>query len=127
MAAKRKVHTSGFKVQVDLAVLKGDKTINELAGRCRRPSDADSRQEKQLTAEAESLFGILAKAALTILKCEAELFEQIGRLKMELEWMKKKSPTSCEHMSAIFEPDHPALSVRRQCELLAGSPPRQPT
>ncbi len=32
MAAKRKVHTAGFKAQVALAALKGDKTINELAG-----------------------------------------------------------------------------------------------
>ena len=28
---------------------------------------------------------------------EAELYEQIGRLKMEPEWLKKKSPPSAEH------------------------------
>jgi hypothetical protein len=32
MAAKRKVHTARFKAQVALAALKGDKTINKLAG-----------------------------------------------------------------------------------------------
>jgi transposase len=32
MAGKRKVHTAAFKAQVALAPLKGDKTINELAG-----------------------------------------------------------------------------------------------
>jgi putative transposase len=46
------------------------------------------------------------------------LFEQIGRLKMALEWLKKNLPSSCEHRRPLVDPDHPALSVRRQCELL---------
>ena len=32
MAGKRKVHTAAFKAQVALAALKGDRTVNELAG-----------------------------------------------------------------------------------------------
>ena len=32
MAKKRKVHTAAFKAQVALAALKGDRTVNELAG-----------------------------------------------------------------------------------------------
>ena len=49
---------------------------------------------------------------------EAELYEQIGRLKMELEWLKKKCPESAAVRRALLEPDHPELSLRRQCELL---------
>jgi hypothetical protein len=30
----------------------------------------------------------------------------------------KKLPSSCEHKRPLIEPGHPALSVRRQCELL---------
>jgi putative transposase len=37
---------------------------------------------------------------------------------MELEWLKKKSLSSCEHKRTLIEVGHPALSVRRQCELL---------
>ena len=37
---------------------------------------------------------------------------------MELEWLKKKSERSPERLRPLIEPDHPALSVRRQCELL---------
>ena len=37
---------------------------------------------------------------------------------MELEWLKKKSPRSPERLRPLVEPDHPELSVRRQCELL---------
>ena len=48
--------------------------------------------KKQLLAGAEGIFGSPAKAASADAEArQAELFEQIGRLKMELEWLKKKS------------------------------------
>src|SRR5688500_8061696 len=37
---------------------------------------------------------------------------------MELEWLKKKLPTSVEAKRTMLEPAHPDLSLRRQCELL---------
>jgi putative transposase len=43
---------------------------------------------------------------------EAELFEQIGRLKMELEWLKKKLVGSVKDKRALIEPEHPTLSIR---------------
>ena len=46
---------------------------------------------------------------------QMELYEQIGRLKLELEWVKKNLPTSPEAKRASIEPDHPQLSMRRQC------------
>jgi putative transposase len=49
---------------------------------------------------------------------QAELFEQIGRLKMELEWLKKKLPFTAERLRPLIEAGRPDLSVRRQCELL---------
>ena len=49
---------------------------------------------------------------------EAALYEQIGRLRMELEWLKKSWHPSIEDRRAMIEPRHPHLSIRRQCELL---------
>ena len=49
---------------------------------------------------------------------EQELFEQIGRLKMEVEWLKKKLPRSAEVKRRCIEPHHQHLSVSRQCELV---------
>ncbi len=47
--------------------------------------------KKQLLAGAEQVFGNGSKAATADAEAQkAELFEQIGRLKMELEWLKKK-------------------------------------
>src|SRR4051794_40132986 len=118
MAAKRKVHTAGFKAQVALAALKGEETINELAGHYGVHPTLIHGGKKQLTAGAESVFGSPAKAASADAEArQAELFEQIGRLKMELEWLKKMI-FSCEHNIPLVDPGHPASSVRRQCELL---------
>ena len=119
MSRKRKVHTPAFKAQVALAALKGDKTVNELAGHYGVHPTLIHGWKKQLNAGAEAVFGSPAKAASADAEArQAELFEQIGRLKRELEWLKKKLPSSCEHKRSLVDPGHPALSVRRQCELL---------
>ena len=91
MAAKRKVHTAAFKAQVALAAHRGDRTVNELAGHYGVHPTLIHAWKKQLAAGAEAVFANGAKiAAVDAEAREAELFEQIGRLKMELEWMKKK-------------------------------------
>lgn len=48
----------------------------------------------------------------------AELCEQIGRLKVELEWLKKKLPRTREEALKWIDRSHEALNIRRQCELL---------
>jgi putative transposase len=49
---------------------------------------------------------------------QAELYERIGRLKMELEWVKKKLPATADLKRPLVEPSNYHLSIRRQCELL---------
>ena len=91
MATKRKVHTAAFKAQVALAALKGDRTVNELAGHYGVHPTLIHGWKKQLLAGADQVFSNGTQAASADAEAEkAELFEQIGRLKMELEWLKKK-------------------------------------
>ena len=91
MAGKRKVHTAAFKAQVALAALKGDRTVNELAGQFGVRPTLIHGWKKQLLAGAEGVFANGLKADTADAEAQkAELFEQIGRLKMELEWLKKK-------------------------------------
>jgi putative transposase len=90
MSRKRKVHTPAFKAQVALAALKEDRTVNELAGQYDVHPTLIHAWKKQLLQGAEGLFGNGAKAAAVAEDHQAELYEQIGRLKMELEWLKKK-------------------------------------
>jgi transposase len=93
MARPRKKHTAAFKAQVALAAFKGDKTVSELAGQHQVHPTLIHAWKKQLLAGVEELFVHGAKPAATdALAVQAELFEHIGRLKMELEWLKKKCP-----------------------------------
>ena len=91
MAGKRKQHTAAFKAQVALAAVKGDRTVNELAGHFGVHPTLIHGWKKQLLVGAEGVFANGAKAEAHDAEAQkAELFEQIGRLKMELEWLKKK-------------------------------------
>ena len=91
MARKRKIHGGSFKAQVALAAHKGDRTVNELAGHYGVHPTLIHAWKKQLIIGAAGIFESPAKAASADAEArQAELFEQIGRLKMELEWLKKK-------------------------------------
>ena len=97
MAGKRKQHTAAFKAQVALAALRGDKTVNELASPYGVHPTLIHTWKKQLLAGADQVFGNGRQAAAADGEAEkAELFEQIGRLKMELEWLKKKLPAAAD-------------------------------
>ena len=90
MKGKRKQHTAAFKAQVALAALKGDKTVNELASQYGVHPTLIHTWKKQLLAGADRV-SHSGKVVMADAEAEkAELFEQIGRLKMELEWLKKK-------------------------------------
>ncbi len=92
MAGKRKHHTAAFKAQVALAAVRGDRTVNELAGQFGVHPTLIHAWKKQLLAGAEVVFANGVKLDTADAEArQAELFEQIGRLKMELEWVKKKA------------------------------------
>jgi transposase len=92
MAGKRQTHTAAFKAQVALAALKGDRTINELASQFGVHPTLIHGWKKHLLQGAEAIFAHGVKADTADVEAQkAELFEQIGRLKMELEWVKKKA------------------------------------
>ena len=92
MAGKRTIHAGTFKAQVALAAHKGDRTVNELAGQYGVHPTLIHGWRKRLLTGAAGIFESPAKAASADAEArQAELFEQIGRLKMELEWVKKKA------------------------------------
>jgi transposase-like protein len=80
-----------FKKKVSLAALKGDKTIAELASEFQVHPTAIMRWKKALLEYSDGCFQVKrgVKPPSSESK-ESELYEQIGRLKMELDWLKKK-------------------------------------
>ena len=91
MAGKRKSHSAAFKAQVALAAVKGDKTINELASHYSVHPTLIHAWKKHLLSGAEGVFATGTKATVPAEDKSAELYEQIGRLKVELDWVKKKA------------------------------------
>ena len=92
MARKRKSHTAAVKAQVALAAVKGDKTISELASLHGVHPTMIHAWKKQLLDNAEEIFQNGAKTSSSEQEAlQGQLYEQIGRLKTELDWLKKKA------------------------------------
>jgi transposase-like protein len=91
MGAKRKSHSAAFKAQVALAAVKGDRTVNELAAHYGVHPTLIHAWKKQLLAGAEAVFASGTKTPGPQEDKTPELYEQIGRLKVELDWVKKKA------------------------------------
>jgi putative transposase len=92
MTKKRKQYSSQFKFKVALEAAKGKKTINEIASEHSVHPNQVRDWKKKLIEEGPTVFGRnLARQIREQDARETELYEQIGRLKMELEWLKKKA------------------------------------
>ena len=94
MARKRRIFNAPFKAKVALEAIKGHRTINEIAAKHKLHATQINLWKKQLLEEAELVFdngsGKKSKQTASDEPQAAELYEQIGRLKVELEWLKKK-------------------------------------
>lgn len=92
MRRARKQYSSEFKVKAVLEILRGDKTASQLSGELGVHPIVLSDWKKHFLSSASIIFEKPGKATgiNQDSKEKAELFEQIGRLKMEVEWLKKK-------------------------------------
>jgi transposase-like protein len=89
---ERKQYRADFKAKVALAALKGDKTIAELASQYGLHPTQITQWKKQVLDCLPDLFrDRRAKADRERELKEAELYQQIGQLKVEVDWLKKKS------------------------------------
>lgn len=92
MSKSRRRHSAEFKFRVALEALKGQKTLNELAGEFSIHPNQISDWKRQLLEGGENVFRDgPARQQKEIEARQAELYEEIGRLKMELDWVKKKA------------------------------------
>ena len=92
MSNKRRQHSAQFKAQVGLEALKGIEPVHAIAARHAIHPVQVSQWKKEVSERLPEVFAGKPDADAAAAKArEQELFEQIGRLKMELEWLKKKA------------------------------------
>ena len=94
MARKRRNFNPTFKAKVAIEAIKQHRTISELTAKHKLHATQINLWKKQLLEGAQDVFengnGKQAKPADSDEPQMAELYEQIGRLKVQLEWLKKK-------------------------------------
>src|SRR3954471_24565987 len=91
MAGKRKRHAAAFKAKVALEAAKQTKTVAELAKAYQVHPVQISQWKKRLSHGVETLFRDGGRRGPDEGEAvQAELYEKIGRLNMEIEWLKKR-------------------------------------
>ncbi len=88
---KRKVHGAQFKAKVGLEAIRGDKTLNEIGQLHGVHPVAVGQWKKEIQDRVASLFERKRGPKPSAYASDDRLYEEIGRLKMELDWLKKKS------------------------------------
>jgi transposase-like protein len=91
----RKQYSAAFKFKIALEAAKKEKTISQIASENNLHPNQVSNWKKQLLTEGTGLFEKQNSRRQKEQETrEAALYEQIGRLKMELEWLKKIADSS---------------------------------
>ena len=93
MGATRTKFSPEFKAKVSLAAIKGELRINEIASQFGVHGN-HVRWKKQSQGELAGVFSDkLEKRHASEAAVREELYRQIGQLKVELDWLKKKLGT----------------------------------
>jgi len=88
----RKTHDAALKAKVALEALKGEKTIAQLSSQFGVHPNQIGKWKKDLLARLPEIFSSKwRKEHKTDEELVEELYKQIGQLKVELDWLKKKS------------------------------------
>lgn len=95
MSTKRIRHTARFKFSIAVEAIKSNKTISQLASDHQLHPSQISQWKKQLLEQGSDIFATHpTKRHREQNDRESRLYEQIGRLNMELDWLKKKAASS---------------------------------
>jgi putative transposase len=91
MKQQRKKHSGAFKAKVALEALKGERTLNELAGHFEvHPTQVVQWKQRLLAGVSDLFSGGVERDAAQETALRDRLYQEIGQLKVELDWLKKK-------------------------------------
>ena len=92
MPEHRKRYDAAFKAKVAIEAIKGQRTLNEIASAYKIHPHQVTQWKKQALQQLSEVFSNgKARAEIEDEELKNQLYQEIGRLKIELEWLKKKS------------------------------------
>lgn len=92
MTRSRKHYSAEQKAKIALTAVKGQQTVNEIASDFGVHPTQVAQWKKQLVTEAPQVFASARmRTAEDTDALQARLYQEIGQLKVELDWLKKKS------------------------------------
>jgi len=87
-----KQYTAQFKAKVAMEAIRGEKTVNELAGLYQvHPTQINEWKKRALEGMPELFADGRGKRREDDEEIQAQLYQQIGQLKVELDFLKKKT------------------------------------
>ena len=119
MPKKKRNHTANFKAEVALSALKAELTQAQITSKynvhttqigkwkvaaLEAIKDCFSKKHERNEVETDTLV--------------SGLYEQIGRLQTELNWLKKSVELTIDEKRQLILPTNPDITLQRQCELL---------
>ena len=92
---QRKQYSADLKAKIAVEAVKGQRTIQEIASHYEVHPNMVTKWKKQVLEGASGIFSSgKAQASEADEQVQAELYQQIGKLQVEVEWLKKKSGLS---------------------------------
>ena len=91
MTSKKRLHDSAYKARVALEAIKGNKSLAEIASFYKVHTTQISRWKKRALEGLSEIFSSSHENGVREAEeLQDELYKEIGRLKVELDWLKKK-------------------------------------
>ncbi|WP_229217358.1 IS3 family transposase [Massilia forsythiae] len=119
---KRRVHSAEFKGKLGLEAVRGVKTINEIAQEHDVHPQLVTQWKKEILENAGALFDVKrGPKPVDESSPEDKLYSEIGKLKMQVDWLKKKLGGMSPAERARWIAREDAMPLTMQCEL-AGVP-----
>ncbi len=88
----RKRYDAQFKARVALEAIRGDRTLAEIASAYQVHPNQITKWRRQVLEELPKVFsGAKERGEAQHNELVAQLYQQIGQLKVELDWLKKKA------------------------------------
>jgi transposase-like protein len=124
MKRERRKFTNEFKAEVAIEAIKEKLTMFELAEKYKVNPAQIKAWKKEFLDNKASVFGSEGSSKAKrekeqLNKQEHALFEQIGRLKMENEWLKKSSMMTLDLRKSLVNKQDKFFTVEYQCQLLS--------